>query len=336
MVLKAELLAIGRILIPAGLRLPVPLSRNSAGPGAGGLSLFLRIGPSLVRLEAVRRGKAPLVLRERHGRFEILRNGRPVAADVKPVHAGFHAPGQAFVNLHGRCRYHCAFCTLADPPRGTISPERWASLIKQALRAQRVDAVAITTGVPATPSSACRDVARLVASIRSEFPHVPIGVEPYTTRPADLRLLRKAGACELKLNVQCASRSLFDKVCPGLDWDGIWENLRAGVKLFGRGKVCSNIILGLGETDDEVLEAVERLAVLGVAADLRPLKLGPGNEEALARALGQKPRRPGRARLEKLCAAQARLFRKHGIDPSLFRTMCHRCTACDLEPFRDQ
>ena len=332
---KASLLAHGRILVPRGLWLPVLLSRSSAGPGGGQTSLFFRIGGSLLRLEVVREGPAPLRLRRTPAGFDILRGRRVLARDVSPQNAGFHAPGQAFINLHGSCRYHCAFCSLPGAPAKGPSLSRWQELILGALRDGKVDAVALTTGIPQTPSRACRDLSRLAAGIRRDFPAVPIGVEPYTVSESDLRRLRDAGAGELKLNIQCATSGLLERVCPGLDWAGILKNLEAGVRLFGKGNVCSNLIIGLGETDAEALAAVEKLAVMGVAVNLRPLRLNPHNRERLRRALGKLPGPVRPARLVRLAAAQKRLFALHGLDPGRFRTMCHRCTACDLAPFRD-
>lgn len=336
---KASILSFGRILVPRGMKLPVPLSRSSAGPGGGAASLFFRMGESILRLEVVReaggRDGPCLALRETDGRFDIMKGGRVLARDVRPQNAGFHAPGQAFINLHDRCRFRCAFCTLPVSPGKGLPARRWAAIIKGALAQGRVDAVALTTGVPSSPSKACRDLAGLVRSIGRDFPAVPIGVEPYTVDERDLRLLRRAGATELKLNVQCATAGLMERVCPGLDREGILQNLAAGVRLFGRGRVCSNLIVGLGETDEEVLETVRELAASGVAVNLRPLRLNAQNRGPLEKALGKEPETPRASRLLGLASAQKRIFSEHGLDPSLFQTMCHRCTACDLEPFRD-
>jgi biotin synthase-related radical SAM superfamily protein len=310
------------------------LSRSSAGPGAGSSSLFLRVGSKIVRLEVVREGPAPMELREYRGRFDITSGENVLARGVVPMSGGLHAPGQAFINIHDSCRYRCAFCTIGRGPRGP-SPERWEAVIKDALRARRVRSVALTTGIPSTPSKACRDMARMVRSIRAAFPRVPIGVEPYTVNEADLEEVRLAGADELKLNIQCATDEIFEKVCPGLDRKGIWRNLSAGVRLFGRGKVCSNLIIGLGETDRDVLSVVEKLAGMGVAANLRSLKTGPLNDSALEEALGRRPTKLAAARLVRLASAQKGIFEKHRLHPSVFRTMCHRCTACDMEPFVD-
>jgi biotin synthase-related radical SAM superfamily protein len=321
------------------MRLPVPLSRSSAGPGGGLTSLFFRIGKSIIRLEVVREmdeGRRPdMALRETGGRFDILRGRRVLARDVRPLNAGFHAPGQVFINLHDRCRFRCAFCTLPVSPGKGLPAERWAALIKGALSGGRADAVALTTGVPSSPSRACRDLARLVRSIRRDFPSVPIGVEPYTIDESDLRLLRSAGATELKLNIQCATAGLMERVCPDLDREGILWTLVAGVRMFGKGRVCSNLLVGLGETDRELLATVRVLAALGVAVNLRPLRLNALNRGPLGKALGKEPEPPDASRMLRLASAQKRIFAEHGLDPSSFRTMCHRCTACDIEPFVD-
>jgi len=333
---KALLISCGKILVPRGIRLPVLMSRSTAGPGAGGHSLFFRIGGSLIRLEVVRDGEAPLSLEERDEGYMILSGRKVVADDVQFVQAGMHAPSQAFINVHDECRYHCAFCTLHGS-KGVKGPSisRWGELISDALRNGRADAVAVTTGIKGSAGASTRAIAKLVRGIRKNFPSVPIGVEPYTTSPKDLALLKRVGADELKLNIQCATQALLKKVCPGFDWGGIWKALESGVELFGRGRVCSNLILGLGETDAEVKKAVEMLALLGVAVNLRPLRLNAINKPALKKALGREPRTVPPARLLRLALAQKQSFQKYGIDPSVFRTMCHRCTACDLEPMRD-
>jgi biotin synthase-related radical SAM superfamily protein len=276
-----------------------------------------------------------LELRRSGGSFDIVRGRRVLASDVRPLNAGFHAPGQAFINLHDRCRFRCAFCTLPVSPGKGLPAERWASLIKGALASGRADAVALTTGVPSTPSKACRDLAGMVRSIRKAFPEVPIGVEPYTVDDKDIVLLRRAGATELKLNIQCATEGLMARVCPGLDRAGILRNLVNGVRLFGRGRVCSNLLVGLGETDAEALAAVRELASLGVAVNLRPLRVNALNRGPLLRALGREPVLPGASRMLRLARAQKRIFSENGLEPASFRTMCHRCTACDIEPFAD-
>jgi biotin synthase-related radical SAM superfamily protein len=99
--------------------------------------------------------------------------------------------------------------------------------------------------------------------------------------------------------------------------------------------VSSNVIVGLGETDAEVLGAVERLASLGAVANLRPLELSPAVEAALVRALGGGFGRPSAERLLHLARGQRDVLARHGLDGRSMVTMCEACTGCDLAPGRD-
>ena len=61
--------------------------------------------------------------------------------------------------------------------------------------------------------------------------------------------LKEAGADEIKLNLETFDPEIFKKVCGELDLDWIMEALEHAVEVFGRGKVTSNIIIGMGESD---------------------------------------------------------------------------------------
>ena len=60
-------------------------------------------------------------------------------------------------------------------------------------------------------------------------------------------------------------------MCPGLDYDRLWRVLDRSVELFGRNRVFSNVIIGLGETDAEMEACINRLTSHGVIPVLRPL-----------------------------------------------------------------
>lgn len=349
--LKARLLSWGRIHIPPGALPPFSLSLSTAGPGAGSISVFLEVRGSLVRLDAVRvrgairdcslkpnkrRCRDPPVLERKTGKFRLIRGGAVLAGDVKVVPPGLHAPRQAFISIHNVCRYRCAFCALPHIPRKPRTPlDRWLEIVLDAVSRKRVDAIALTTGIPASPAAASLELARFVRSLRASLPEIPIGVEPYTTSRKDIEMLYSAGATELKLNIQCATERLMKRICPGLDWKGVWRALEVGTATFGKNRVCSNLILGLGETDQEVTEAAERLAGMGALVNLRPLRINPLNIRPLRNALGREPAPVPAQRILRLAAVQKGIFSEHSLRPSLFRTMCHRCTACELEPFRD-
>jgi biotin synthase-related radical SAM superfamily protein len=113
---------------------------------------------------------------------------------------------------------------------------------------------------------------------------------------------------------------------PGLDYETIWKALRDSVKLFGKGNVHSNVIFGLGETDEELEKCVEDLASAGIVPVLRPLN--PVAELASAP-------RPTAERILRVCEIHEKALRRHGLDTRKARTMCTACTGCDLVPGRD-
>ena len=110
---------------------------------------------------------------------------------------------------------------------------------------------------------------------------LPIGVSIYPTRNTP-RLLWEAGVAEVKFNIEAATPGIFAEMCPGQDWNLLWEVLAASVRLFGKNHVQSNIIVGLGESDDEMEEAIRQLCRLGVIPILRPLTPAQGSRTIAA------------------------------------------------------
>jgi biotin synthase-related radical SAM superfamily protein len=107
----------------------------------------------------------------------------------------------------------------------------------------------------------------------------------------------------------------------------ILESLKEAVDVFGKNHVSSNIIIGLGETDECVRQGVECLAKMGVIAVLRPISISPLRREDLKTAI-----RPSPERLMKLMGMTREILRKYGLSVSESRTMCLACTGCDLTP----
>ncbi|MEN6342645.1 MAG: hypothetical protein ABFC89_08815 [Methanospirillum sp.] len=77
---------------------------------------------------------------------------------------------------------------------------------------------------------------------------------PTKTSSADLFA---AGACEIKYNVETMDPEIFARVCPGLSLPDILLALQGAVEIFGRSRVSSNVILGLGETDECVRDGAK-------------------------------------------------------------------------------
>ena len=154
---------------------------------------------------------------------------------------------------------------------------------------------------------------------------LPIGVSIYPGPETPARL-HALGVVEVKFNIETATEALFCQMCPDLSWDGVWEALRSSVMLFGRDRVFSNVIVGLGETDEDLERVMGDLAAIGVIPVLRPLT-------PAASLAGRS--RPSSARLLSLYDTHERILRQAGLNPRRALTMCSACTGCDLVPGRD-
>ena len=332
---KAELVLGGGVRLPEGFRIPVRVSRSTAGPGAGSGSLVFAFGGHRVK-KPVSYGEGEFDLHEDGGALSLWKDGRLIADGVRIVPVGFHAPEQAFFTIDERCMFRCAFCASphldASASKG-LTPEKVVGMIRGSEVRDSIKAIAFTSGVVVSVEHTVGLFADFVRAAREAFPDLPIGVEPYVDDPAQIRMLKDAGADEIKINTEAATRGIFSKVCPDLDYDSIPVMLEEAVRVFGRGRVASNLIYGLGETDDDIRRKVEELASMGVLVNLRPLKCSSVNLGNLA-AAGVVPERISPERALALSDMQREAFARHGLDPSDSRTMCFSCGCCDLIPLR--
>ena len=58
------------------------------------------------------------------------------------------------------------------------------------------------------------------------------------------------------------------------------------MEVFGEGKVTTNLLVGLGESDENLLDGVRYFAERGIVATLRPLRINDFNREPLTEAFG--------------------------------------------------
>ncbi len=266
-----------------------------------------------------------------------MRDGRPFIEEVVLVPTLLHAPRQAFVNLDHACVLGCRFCAsprLKHDATKNLTDEKVMAMIDEASTRPGFESISFTSAVPRSPEDAVDRMAGLARRARNRFPNVPIGVEPYATRPDLVDLLKESGADEIKLNIETFDRDVFEKVCPKRDYDTILHMINHAGEVFGRNRVSSNIIFGLGETDESVLEGVKVLANMGAVATLRALRRTEYNTEELEAVLGHLE--PVSAdRMLRLAREQRRILERYGLTTLRFRTMCHTCLSCDIVPFWD-
>lgn len=313
--LKAYLLAVGSARLTGKDATPY-ISSSSAGPGAGGDgSVFFSAHGMRVRfalsdtspIEIIHAGQGSATLS--YG--EIMVPGR-----LDPV--GLHCPEQAYITVSSGCIFNCRYCNVPRLPKRRKSVGEIHAMVDGIK--DRIDAISITSGVYSDIYEEEDFVCQVVRDLAGFG--LPIGVSIYPTEHTPGRLYG-LGVKEVKFNLECATPELFKTLCPGHDRDLIIRVLQKSVVLFGRGHVFSNIILGIGETDEEMNACIRELTKMGVIPVIRPLNPIAGFSGS---------RRPDAERLIRIAGYHERALEDEGLDPREALTMCVRCRGCDLVP----
>jgi biotin synthase-related radical SAM superfamily protein len=316
--LKARLLEAGGVRV-TGIPIDDRIETSRAGPSAGGPgSVFFTVGTRRIRLGLD--PKSPIELTHLgNGKARIRIDDTTVPGHLETV--GLHCPRQAYITVSEGCIFRCRYCPVPLQEVRVKTPEEIERLVEGVI--DRIDAISLTSGVV---GSIEEDEARIVEVVsRLRRFEKPIGVSIYPS-PDTPRRLHSHGVAEVKFNIETATEDLFKRLCPGLDRDVIWEALHASVPLFGRNHVFSNVILGLGETDEEMVGCLRELAGAGVIPIVRPL--------SPAADCADLPR-PSARRLLSICEAHGGILKEAGLNPREALTMCVACTGCDLSPGRD-
>ncbi len=314
--IKAKLLEIGTTQLTgedtAGYH-----SKSTAGPGIGRGSVFFNYEGHRVKLMPA--DDSPIVINHRGGGEAVLTlDGIELAGQLEKLDG--HCPEQAYITISGSCIFRCKYCSVPDNAAPRKSVDEIVSLIKNTSGAA---AVSLTSGVAISPEEEEAQTIKVLEAIKPLG--LPVGVSIYPVT-GTARRLYEAGAAEVKFNLETATPSLFKEMCPGMERDLIHTELDEAVRLFGKNHVFTNLIFGLGETDEEMNAAVDDLCSRGIIPTLRPLSPG-GRVSGYAR--------PSAERILALYKHQKEALAENGLDTRKAQTMCVACSGCDMVPGRD-
>lgn len=245
-----------------------------------------------------------------------------------------HAPDQLFLGLYEYCRIGCKFCPLSTAQDEFIHYSL-DSIYKDIADSsdKKIKSIGITTAVPYHLSS--EDIADemifIVSKIREKVgSNIPIGVSTRIPSETKLLLLKEVGASEARLNIEVPNLELSKKLMPNKAMAEVFNSIELACKIFGRGKVSSNIILGLGETDSDVIACIEHLAKVGAIATLYPYDSFDSEPNCEMQF-----HRPSAERLYNLAVAHKDILKKYNLDPCALLTMCPACAASHIFPGKD-
>jgi biotin synthase-related radical SAM superfamily protein len=108
-----------------------------------------------------------------------------------------------------------------------------------------------------------------LAKAVSKRADVPISVSCQPLNPENIRRLAKAGVERIGIPLDAATQEIFDKV-KGASAGGPYNMekqlalMKEAVKVFGKGKVSTHLIVGLGESEKEMVNMIQRSIDMGV------------------------------------------------------------------------
>lgn len=116
---------------------------------------------------------------------------------------------------------------------------------------------------------AVEDTIDLIGRLRTDT-GLPVSVltNPSTMRDGDLEAFLDAGADMAAIAIDAATQPLFDqhrgtRVNSPHRWDNYWSALVDASLVFGRDKIGAHLIAGLGESEREMVAAIQRVRDLG-------------------------------------------------------------------------
>lgn len=168
------------------------------------------------------------------------------------------------------CRANCTYCGLARqrPAKETFIRVAWPTYTMEKVlrrleaRQERVGRICLSM---VQHPRALQDSLELLGAIRSyvETP-VSVLVTPHGVGSEGLEAFKAAGADMVGVAVDAASREVFEAtrgkaVSSPLRWEVYWETMEAARGLFGPWRTNCHVMVGLGETDSELVELFGKL-----------------------------------------------------------------------------
>jgi biotin synthase-related radical SAM superfamily protein len=188
----------------------------------------------------------------------------------------------------GKCIANCGFCPQARESRGRadmLSRISWPAFptykildgIVETVKDSRIKRVCVQA---LNYPQVFTHLLALVKAINQRV-NVPISISCQPLNSANMRQLAEAGVERIGIPLDAATEELFDKV-KGLSAGGPyrWENqfmlLNEAVDVFGKGKVSTHLIVGLGETEKEMVKTIQKCVDTGVLPALFAFTPIPG------------------------------------------------------------
>ncbi len=176
-------------------------------------------------------------------------------------------PTTAYIMLGERCEANCIFCAQRRDARkeGYLSRVMWIEYPVEVL--SEIKGFARICFQTLDYGGVVED---LLLALRY-VPDIPVSVSIVPIPREDMVRLREAGVEIISIALDAANEEIFDrvkgsKVGNRFTWSGHWKALEEARKIFPA--VNTHLIVGLGESDGDIVGVMKRLHRLGVTTAL--------------------------------------------------------------------
>ena len=126
-----------------------------------------------------------------------------------------------------------------------------------------------------THPKAFTDLCQTAKEVREQTPYpVSALITPTLVKTKEqFEEIQRAGVDRVGIAIDTATEDLFQKLRGRLvqgphSWEDYWLGIRQAVEVFGRGMVGVHLVVGLGETEEEMVKTIQRAFDLGAVTHL--------------------------------------------------------------------
>ena len=191
------------------------------------------------------------------------------------------SPTTAYMMLYTEsgCVANCLFCTQAresDSERSQLSRVMWpdfpTEMVLKGFRDPRTDVLERICIQVINYPGFVDDTLALLRALK-EATGLPVSLDTCPIKREEMETLKGAGIEKVSIPLDAATPMLFDEIKGKIAgspyrWENHMEALSEAVAVFGGGNVMSNLIIGLGETEEEAVAAMQLLMDMEIKAVL--------------------------------------------------------------------
>lgn len=188
-----------------------------------------------------------------------------------------------YLLMDGKCISNCAFCSQAreaSSNRDRLARVTWPKFelndVLDALKKNNFQRICIQTlNYPKMET----DLFNITRFIKNNT-EIPISVATHPLEKNDLNQLKEFGISRIGISLDGSSEQVFEnikgkKTKSPYSWRKHLNGIDTALEIFGKGNVTTHLIVGMGETDEELLQVIQKFHDKGVYCSLfafTPLK----------------------------------------------------------------